>query len=156
MIQYQQIHAKNACDMSNIHAKCFDRGWSEQEFLSLLSQNGTFGFLAFDSQKSSAVGFILLRLIKGECEILTFCTAPNLQQMGIGTALLKMTIKHLSNTICHKIFLEVCHTNKRAISLYCKFNFQQVGIRKKYYKNKDGQAFDALVLEYDFNKNCIF
>ena len=40
-----------------------------------------------------------------------------------------------------KINLEVSSSNIIAINLYKKFDFKQVGCRKKYYNNEDGLLF---------------
>lgn len=40
-----------------------------------------------------------------------------------------------------KINLEVCSINTVAINLYKKWDFKQVGVRKKYYANGDALLF---------------
>ena len=40
-----------------------------------------------------------------------------------------------------KINLEVSSSNIIAINLYKKFDFKQVGCRKKYYNNENGLLF---------------
>lgn len=44
-----------------------------------------------------------------------------------------------------KINLEVNSSNDTAINLYKKWNFKQVGIRKKYYKNGNGLLFTKIL-----------
>ena len=44
------------------------------------------------------------------------------------------------------ITLEVNEKNKPAISLYQKFDFQQVGLRKKYYHNTDNAVIMSVKL----------
>ena len=44
-----------------------------------------------------------------------------------------------------QIFLEVNVENHPAISLYEKMGFQKTGVRKNYYKMKDGSYKDALL-----------
>ena len=53
----------------------------------------------------------------------------------------KTTNKQRINDMIKKniktIFLEVGQNNIAAINLYLKFGFEQYGIRKEYYKNKE-------------------
>ena len=44
------------------------------------------------------------------------------------------------------ITLEVNENNIPAINLYKKFNFEQVGLRKKYYNNADAAILMTLCL----------
>lgn len=66
----------------------------------------------------------------------------NKRNEGIGSALLKETI-HISTKLKAKtITLEVNKNNEPAIKLYKKYGFEQVGLRKKYYNNKE----DAILM----------
>lgn len=59
------------------------------------------------------------------------------RQEGIGTKLLKAIFEIAKQLKAQSITLEVNEKNLPAIKLYQKFGFQQVGLRKKYYHNKD-------------------
>ena len=50
-----------------------------------------------------------------------------------------------------KITLEVRRSNQIAISLYKKYDFKEISVRKNYYKNP---TEDAVILQY-VNKNEI-
>ena len=43
--------------------------------------------------------------------------------------------------------LEVNENNTSAIALYKKYNFKQVGLRKKYYNNTDNAILMSLYLK---------
>ena len=55
----------------------------------------------------------------------------------IGSALLQKLIDTAKEQNFKSITLEVNENNLPAINLYSKFLFKKLGIRKKYYKNKD-------------------
>ena len=60
----------------------------------------------------------------------------------IGKLLLENLIKISKDVKAKSITLEVNMKNEVAINLYKKFEFNEVGIRKKYYNNVD----DALIM----------
>jgi len=61
--------------------------------------------------------------------------------MVFGSLLLDALIKEAKKS-CILITLEVNEINSPALHLYEKYNFEKVGLRKKYYDNK----FDAYIM----------
>ena len=57
--------------------------------------------------------------------------------MHIGSTLLQKLIDTAQYQNFKSITLEVNENNLPAINLYSKFLFKKLGIRKKYYNNKD-------------------
>jgi ribosomal-protein-alanine N-acetyltransferase len=108
--------------------------WDTQSFLSLLSQPG---MLAFIDERG---GFILLRIVADEAEIITIgVTTP---RQGIGRTLAEAAINHAARHHITKIHLEVAAGNTAARALYAALGFTQTGKRRAYYP--DGS--DALTL----------
>ena len=73
-------------------------------------------------------------------------TKKNKRQNKIGTKMLEELIKIAKERSLKNITLEVNINNISAINLYKKYNFKEVGIRKKYYNNLD----DALIMTLKF------
>ena len=65
----------------------------------------------------------------------------------IGTELLKELIKMAKKEKIEFLTLEVNVNNKIAINLYKKYNFKEVGTRKKYYKGLDDATIMTLKLD---------
>ena len=61
------------------------------------------------------------------------------RNQGIGTLLLKNLISISKNLNLHSLSLEVNEENKTAIHLYENLGFKNIGIRKNYYKSKNGK-----------------
>lgn len=109
--------------------------------------------LCFDEivEIKNAVGFLNVQVIFSDIEIELICVDHNYRHQGIGLMMLN-ELKNIfaSDPACIKgqsrFFLEVGIQNTNAISLYKKFGFQQVSIRKKYYKSTE----DALFMEFLF------
>ena len=83
------------------------------------------------------VGFAGIKIIIDEADIMNIVVKNNFRKKGIGSLLLQQLID-LSKTLnITSISLEVNEKNIAAISLYKKFNFKEIGIRKKYYNNNN-------------------
>lgn len=82
------------------------------------------------------VGFITATYLYDTCDILSLVVDPSYRHKLIASNLLTYLIGSLSENL-KLITLEVASKNKAAISLYEKFGFEVVNIRKKYYKNDD-------------------
>lgn len=91
------------------------------------------------------IGFSMSRRTGDEEELLLIAVAPQWRHFGAGSALLAQVIENAQDVGVTKIFLEM-RSNNPASYLYHKFGFQQVGVRKNYYKGADSQLYDALTL----------
>jgi ribosomal-protein-alanine N-acetyltransferase len=95
------------------------------------------------------VGYIGFMIVDTEAHVTTIATAPSYQRTGVARSLLihgiqtllPMGVKHLS--------LEVAAQNEPAQTLYRRFGFAPVAIRKNYYQIT---GEDALVMwAYDID-----
>lgn len=68
------------------------------------------------------------------------------RNLGIGSKLLEEIIKISKSLKAKSITLEVNENNLPAIKLYKKYGFNQVGLRKKYYNNKDNAILMTICL----------
>ena len=123
---------------SLLHASAFEKPWSEQEFQGLLSLSTTKGWMDESS-------LLMISHVLDEIEILTILTHPNARGQGKAKALLTHLIQYAKENNVSQIFLEVNIENKPAISLYETMGFIKTGVRKNYYKMKDGSYKDALL-----------
>lgn len=96
---------------------------------------------------SEIVGFAGITITLDTAELNNIVIKKSHRGNGYASQLLNELIKIALQKVCIKINLEVASSNIVAINLYKKFGFEQVGLRKKYYNNKE----DALL----FTKNCV-
>lgn len=132
MIRAERPHAALLAAM---HAQAFPQDpWDEASFVSLLAMPGIIGFI------DERGGFLLLRIVLDEAEIITIgTTAP---RQGVGQELMREGLDLAAAYAVKEMHLEVAATNAPAQALYARFGFTQVGRRKGYYP--DGG--DALTL----------
>ena len=90
----------------------------------------------------SGDGFILVRVVADETEILSIAVSPDRRQRGLASRLLEQACHRATGQGAARIFLEVAAANLPARKLYEKYGFREVGQRKAYYEDGD----DALVL----------
>lgn len=94
----------------------------------------------------TCVGFIAYREIAGEVELDQIAVNSSYRGQGIGTQAFDQWLNHLQLGHVNVVFLEVSSLNEPAKALYFHFGFEQVGLRKNYYRI-DGQTSDALLLK---------
>ncbi len=134
----------DAVILAELHHACLGQEWKEHEVINILSNHGTVALLANDND--TAIGFILLRCIAGEGEILNMGVTADARKSGVGAALLKAAIAECTRTNCAYVWLEVAEDNQAALHLYHAHGFTEEGKRKAYYRRADGSAIDAHIL----------
>jgi len=125
------------------HQQSFTKGWNEADLAGMLSVAGTQA-LVIESQGQVA-GFIMLRVILGEAEILTLAVAPGLRQRGHGKTILQGALSTARTNGVSSMFLEVNANNVAALALYKACGFTENGIRRGYYTTPQGVE-DAILM----------
>jgi len=82
-------------------------------------------------------------LMAGEAHISTIAVQPNWRRRGIGELLLVAMLDRATELGAEIATLEVRVSNVTAQNLYHKYGFQQVGLRRRYYRDRDE---DALIM----------
>lgn len=113
----------------------FDEFWNINNLKNdFQNPNSTYFVAKLDNE---IVGFAGFLNICDEANIMNIVTKINKRHLGIGSKLLSQLIASAHEQNCKSITLEVNEHNAPAIHLYEKFNFKRIGLRKKYYNNKD-------------------
>lgn len=116
--------------------------WTRDTFLACF-QAGCHGWAALD-EANDVIGFILTMIRAGECHILNLCVDRERQHQGHARALLAQAEQEAKTLTSLVVHLEVRSSNVRAITLYERAGYQQIGIRKDYYPTPAGHE-DALL-----------
>ena len=91
------------------------------------------------------LGYFILMSAAGEAHLLNLSIAPGSQRRGHGAALLREAAALARREGALHLFLEVRPSNTAAQSLYTRFGFRKVAVRRGYYPARSGRE-DALVL----------
>ena len=73
-----------------------------------------------------------------EYEVHTIGVDPAYQGQGIGRRLLDELLKFADGGV---VYLEVRTDNEVAIALYCSMGFEQIGLRRRYYRVSGADAY---------------
>lgn len=140
--------------IADLHAGSFTRGWSASEIEALDRQDTTRTLVVRREGKGHLppTGFIMMRQLPHEAEVLTVAVDPAARGRGYGDALMRAAFAALQRDRVAKLILEVDSANGAALALYRRLGFRQVGLRKAYYTAPSGSGTvpsDALVMAMD-------
>lgn len=96
-------------------------------------------------QNDQIVGYAFLMVNQDESHILNMCIDQKVQSKGFGRKLLKYLESICIYNQSNVFLLEVRKSNPIAYALYKSFGFEEIGIRKNYYRTLDGRE-DAVVM----------
>lgn len=114
-------------------------GWSLEDYAAELESSESLGFFTYSATRV-ITGFVLYRVIDRGAWIMNLGVES--KGLGQGTRLMEAFFKELASIAeLHSVGLEVRSRNERAVALYRKLGFSEIGRRKAYYKDGD----DALV-----------
>lgn len=117
----------------------FDDFWTYNILKEEIESKNSY-FVVGKNDSNEIVGFAGIKVIVDEADIMNIVTRRSFRQMGVASSLLEYLIDYAKSINLKKITLEVNENNLSAIHLYDKFNFDNIGIRKKYY-NGESDAF---------------
>ena len=97
------------------------------------------------------VAYHVVCAILDELHILNVVAAPQYQGIGLGHRLMHDILEIAEHHQSRRIFLEVRASNQKAQSLYLKWQFKQMGLRKAYYRPTLSNTIreDALIFMRD-------
>ncbi len=148
---FDSASAELISDLASIHRDAFGSisqyGWDEAAIRNLLKDDVCALVLAKAGGRH--VGFALFRQILDEAELLTLAVDRVMQRAGIAKNILIFMQLHLIKHSASKLFLEVRSDNLAAIALYEACHFEQIAVRRNYYKTADGDRVDAWVYGRD-------
>ncbi len=136
--------------LAAIHEASFDHSWSVDEIAALLADSAVVRGLVMRREPligpRRAVGFVMVRTVVDESEILTVAVDPAFRSRGFGRRLIEEAMRRLYHDRVASLFLEVDEDNAPAILLYRALGFEVVGQRAGYYAHPGGDPSSALVM----------
>lgn len=138
--------------LAAVHAASFQTGWSADAIAGFVQSEGVACFFAAEdgAVAQPLLGFILVRAVAGEAEVLTVAVLPRARRRGVGRALLTAAVGFARSRMADAIYLEVAKENRAAISLYEGAGFLIAGQRPAYYEGPRGPE-DAWIMRLLLN-----
>ena len=115
--------------------------WTLETFVSCL-EAGHRGFVI--EIEHDVVGFVIASITNEECHILNVCVKVDYQCQGFGCTLVSKALQDAKERGAGIAYLEVRRSNTKAIALYEKLKFKEIGVREAYYPGPHDQE-DALI-----------
>ena len=139
-MKIEPVGPEAAAALADLHAAAFPRPWDAAAFGGLLAFPGALALTAEDA------GFILLRRVLDEAEVLTLAVRPQARRRGVARALVETAAGLAARAGAATLWLEVAEDNAAALGLYAGCGFARTGVRPGYYPRAEGPAAAAVVM----------
>ena len=125
-----------------IEKRAYQYPWSQAIFRDCLLAGYTNRAMERDD---NACGYAIMSVAAREAHLLNLCIDPGFQRLGYGSFLLDHMLEIAQQSRVREIFLEVRASNQAALALYRAANFNEIAVRRAYYRAVIGRE-DAVVL----------
>lgn len=126
---------------------CFSQPWNEQN-LSEELENHTAHFIVAECS-GEVVGYMGIFTVCESCYVSNIAVFPAYRRQGIASLLIENACGIAAENDAESISLEVRPSNSGAIALYQKKGFEEVGLRRNFYRNP---TEDGLILTKTLKK----
>lgn len=132
------MQASDLPRVMEIERECFSAPWSENAYLTEISNHSAYYVVACSGEL--IVGYAGMWLIMDEAHITTLGVARSHRRQRIAEQLLVNLLDEAMRRGIRRATLEVRESNVPAQSLYKKFGFMPVAIRRGYYTDNRENA----------------
>jgi ribosomal-protein-alanine N-acetyltransferase len=145
-LNYEPMRERDIEDVLAVEDRVYPYPWSRANFLDSLAS----GYQAWvlRDQAMRLLGYFLVMQVVDEAHLLNVAVAEEWQGQGLGRFLLNQSVACARGQGMESMLLEVRPSNVRALGIYERYGFEQIGRRKGYYPAADQQREDAIVMRY--------
>lgn len=138
-------------EMLAIEEAVYSHPWTRGNFLDSFYSNHEAGGIR--DANGSLLAYFLVMPVVDELHLLTFAVSKDKQRQGLALGLLDNMLRYARDRKFVSILLEVRVSNHRAIEIYRRFGFQDIGLRKAYYPAVNGAREDAFVMRIEISQS---
>ncbi|NBV89963.1 MAG: ribosomal-protein-alanine N-acetyltransferase [Actinobacteria bacterium] len=120
--------------------------WSEELFHNEIAEVGISREVIVARVAGKIVGYVSLRYVGTEGDVVTIAVDPTFQKQGVGTAMMNWLETAAKGHGVRELFLEVRSDNIPAIAMYLARDFERIDLRRNYYDT----GVDAYVMRKRF------
>lgn len=132
---FKKMYIQDLEEIKDVLLSDFDDFWSYEVLMEELLSDSSLYIVA--KKQNEIIGFAGIKIIIDEADIMNIVVKKSYRNNGIGSLLLENLILTSNKKNLNFINLEVDCKNTIAINLYKKFGFEEISLRKNYYKNND-------------------
>ena len=128
----------DASEIAAVEKECFSAPWTESQIIDEINKNNALFLVARCNEHFC--GYISGQLILDEFYINNVAVTEGFRRKGAASKLIEFMLNELQNRDCSLVTLEVRESNFSARSVYEKFGFINLGIRKNFYSHPTENA----------------
>ena len=127
-----------------IEAAAYDFPWTRGNFIDSLAA----GYLArvLSDADGRVIGYFVAMKGVEEMHLLNLTVTPHEQGKGHARHMLDELVAMCATIQARQLWLEVRESNTRARTLYARYGFRHIGVRRAYYPALHGRREDAAVM----------
>ncbi|WP_432383343.1 ribosomal protein S18-alanine N-acetyltransferase [Duganella sp. P38] len=145
-LHYEPMQASDLDEVFALEQSVYPHPWSMANFVDSLNSN--YEAWVLRDRDGSLMGYFLLMAIVDEAHLLNVAVAAERQGQGLGRFLLNQAVACSRGLGMEAVLLEVRPSNTRALEIYERYGFKQIGRRKGYYPAANQQREDAIVMRF--------
>ena len=127
--------------LAELERLCFSTPWTEQGLREELD-NRTAHFIVAEIGNQVA-GYMGVFVVCESCYVSDIAVYPQFRRQGVASALIKKASADAAVLGAQSISLEVRPSNEAAVKLYRSLGFDDIGLRKRFYRDPEE---DALIM----------
>ena len=145
-LDYQPMVEADLAEVLALEQRVYPHPWTHGNFVDSL-KSGYPAWVLRDVD-GTLLGYFLLMLVVDEAHLLNVAVEGAIQGQGLGRFLLNQSCACARRLGMESMLLEVRPSNVRALDIYQRYGFEQIGRRKGYYPAANSQREDAIVMRY--------
>ena len=139
-LEITPIRRRHLPAVLRIEGKVYPRPWSAGLFLSELAQKNSRAYFVARNQ-GRVVGYAGVMILGDEGHVTNIAVDPGFHRHKIGTRLMLALVEASRERKVRSMTLEVRRANQGAQTMYKKFGFETVGVRRGYYVETGEDAY---------------
>lgn len=145
-LQFARMQVGDLPEVLAIENDVYPHPWTRGNFLDSLYS----GYETWTLREPSGAlaGYFLVMLAVDEAHLLNISVRRGLHGKGVGRMQLDKVVAIAREKGMTSILLEVRPSNHRALAVYNRYGFTQIGVRKGYYPAADNTREDAIVMRF--------
>jgi ribosomal-protein-alanine N-acetyltransferase len=145
-LQYEPMQQADLDEVLALEQGVYPHPWSLANFADSL--HSQYEAWVLRDRDGVLLGYFLLMAAVDEAHLLNVAVSAERQRQGLGRFLLNQAVACARGLGMESVLLEVRPSNARALEIYDRYGFKQIGRRKGYYPSANQQREDAIVMRY--------
>jgi len=145
-LNYEPMQRSDLEDVFALEQSVYPHPWSMANFEDSLNSN--YEAWVLRDRDGELLGYFLLMAVVDEAHLLNVAVSADKQRQGLGRFLLNQAVACARGLGMESVLLEVRPSNTRALEIYERYGFEQIGRRKGYYPAANQQREDAVVMRF--------